>query len=77
MMSDKNRLILGLEHFTSSKRSIYNNYFSLGRAFLQEQGHPLGTSIDMNKSALVGEFKSFLNDKTWLAGMMEWVWIVI
>ena len=26
----------------------------------------------MNKSALVGEFKSFLNDKTWLAGMVEW-----
>ena len=72
MTSDRNRLILGIEHFTSSKRSIYNNYFSLGRAFLQEQGHPLSTSIDMNKSALVGEFKSFLNDKTWLTGMVEW-----
>jgi len=72
MMSDRNRLILGLEHFTSSKSSIYNNYFSLGRAFLQEQDHPLGTSIDMNKSALVGEFKSYLNDKTWLVGMVEW-----
>ena len=72
MMPDRNRLILGLEHFTSSKSSIYNNYFSLGRAFLQEQDHPLGTSIDMNKSALVGEFKSYLNDKTWLTGMVEW-----
>ena len=72
MMSDRNRLILGLEHFTSSKSSIYNNYFSLGRAFLKEQDYPFGTSIDINKSALVGEFKSFLNDKTWITGMVEW-----
>ena len=72
LMSDRNRVILGLEHFTSSKRSVYSNYFSLGRAFLKEQDHPLDTSSGMNKSALVGEFKSFLNDKTWLTGMMEW-----
>ena len=72
MMSDRNRLILGLEHFTSSKRSIYNNYFSLGSAFLKGQDYPFDNSIDMNKSALVGEFKSFLNDKTWLTGMVEW-----
>jgi len=72
MMSDRNRLILGLEHFTSSKGSIYNNYFSLGSAFLKGQDYPFDNSIDMNKSALVGEFKSFLNDKTWLTGMVEW-----
>ena len=72
MMPDRNRLILGLEHFTSSKRSIYNNYFSLGRAFLKGQDYPFDNSTDMNKSALVGEFKSFLNDKTWLTGMVEW-----
>ncbi|MDG2456718.1 MAG: LPS assembly protein LptD, partial [SAR86 cluster bacterium] len=72
MMSDRNRLILGLEHFTSSRRSIYNNYFSLGRAFLKGQDYPFDNSIDMNKSTLVGEFKSFLNDKTWLTGMVEW-----
>jgi LPS-assembly protein len=71
-MSDRNRLILGLEHFTSSKRSVYSNYFSLGRAFLKEKNQPLIASDDINKSALVGEFKSFLNDKTWLTGMMEW-----
>ena len=72
MMPDRNRLILGLEHFTSSKGSIYNNYFSLGSAFLKGQDYPFDNSIDMNKSALVGEFKSFLNDKTWLTGMVGW-----
>ena len=72
LMSDRNRLIIGLEHFTSSKRSVYNNYFSLGRAFLKEKNYSSDTSSDMNKSALVGEFKSFLNDKTWFTGMMEW-----
>ena len=72
LMSDRNRVVLGLEHFRSSKRSVYNNYFSLGRAFLKKQDHPLDTSRGTNKSALVGEFKSFLNEKTWLTGMMEW-----
>ena len=71
-MSYRNRVILGLEKFTYSKRSVYNNYFSLGRAFLKEQDRPLTPADDINKSALVGEFKSFLNNKTWLTGMMEW-----
>tara|TARA_B110000914_G_scaffold151211_1_gene132548 strand:+ start:374 stop:2587 length:2214 start_codon:yes stop_codon:yes gene_type:complete len=72
LVSDRNRVILGFEHFVSSKRSVYTNYFSLGRALLKEKDQPLSTSGVINHSALVGEFKSFLNDRTWLTGMLDW-----
>ena len=72
LVSDRNRVIVGFEHLTSSKRSGYSNYFSLGKAFLKEKIEPLSSSNDINKSVLVGEFKSFLNKKTWLSGMVEW-----
>ena len=71
-ISDRNRIIVGLEHLTSSNLSSYNNYFSLGRAFLEEASESSNPTSVNSKSALVGEFKSFLNEKTWFSGMLEW-----
>ena len=72
LITDQNRVIIGFEHLTSYKKDGSSNYFSLGKAFLRENSEPLSLPSNVNRSALVGEFKSFLNHKTWLTGMMEW-----
>ena len=65
---DRDRVILGMQHYSSSKISGFKNYFSLGQAFFLEDNN---SSFSQNRAPIIGEFRSEFSNNLQVSTMIE------